>query len=49
MSLYAVQKVIYEVNRNPQSMAAFRADSAQFLASYSLNMTAHLYSDCGFL
>jgi len=37
MSLYAVQKVIYEVNRNPQALAAFRADSAQFLTAYSLN------------
>jgi len=37
MSLYAVQKVIYEVNRNPAAMAAFRADSEQFLAAYSLN------------
>ncbi len=37
MSLYAVQKVIYEVNRNPEAMAALRADSEKFLTAYSLN------------
>ena len=36
MSLYQLQKLIYDVNRNPERRDAFRADKAGFLARYEL-------------
>lgn len=36
MSLYQVQKLIYEVNRNPERREAYRADGAVFVARYEL-------------
>jgi len=36
MSLYQVQKLIYEVNRNPERREAYRAGSAVFVARYEL-------------
>jgi Aromatic-ring-opening dioxygenase LigAB, LigA subunit len=37
MSLYQLQKLIYDVNRNPERRDAYRADKAGFLARYELN------------
>lgn len=36
MSLYAVQKLIYEVNRNPDAFQSYRADTPGFLKKYKL-------------
>ena len=36
MSLYQVQKLIYEVNRNPERRDAYRSDPAGFIARYQL-------------
>ncbi|HKX50057.1 MAG TPA: hypothetical protein VJQ48_06445 [Candidatus Binatia bacterium] len=36
MSLYQLQKLIYDVNRNPERRDAYRADKAGFLARYEL-------------
>jgi hypothetical protein len=36
MSLYAVSKLIYELNRSPAAQAAFRADPAATAAAYDL-------------
>jgi hypothetical protein len=34
MSLYQLQKLIYDVNRNPERRDTYRADKAQFIARY---------------
>jgi Aromatic-ring-opening dioxygenase LigAB, LigA subunit len=36
MSLYQLQKLIYEVNRNPERRDTYRADLVGFLARYQL-------------
>jgi hypothetical protein len=36
MSLYQLQKLIYDVNRNPERRDAYRADKPGFLARYEL-------------
>lgn len=36
MSLYQLQKLIYDVNRNPERRGAYRADKTEFLARYQL-------------
>jgi hypothetical protein len=36
MSLYHVQKAIYEVNRSPSAVAQYKTDPAAFCASYDL-------------
>jgi Aromatic-ring-opening dioxygenase LigAB, LigA subunit len=36
MSLYQLQKLIYEVNRNPERREKYRQDSAAFAAGYEL-------------
>ena len=36
MSLYQLQKLIYEVNRNPEHRDTYRADPVGFLARYQL-------------
>jgi hypothetical protein len=36
MSLYALQKLIYELNRDPAVQAAFTADRAEVIARYRL-------------
>jgi hypothetical protein len=36
MSLYQLQKLIYEVNRNPERRDSYRADKAKFVAGYEL-------------
>ena len=36
MSLYQLQKLIFDVNRNPNRRDAYRADKAGFLARYDL-------------
>jgi hypothetical protein len=36
MSLYQLQKLIYEVNRNPERRDTYRADPVGFLARYQL-------------
>jgi hypothetical protein len=36
MSLYQIQKLIYEVNRNPECRDAYRADGSAFVARYEL-------------
>jgi hypothetical protein len=36
MSLYQLQKLIYDVNRNPERREAYRADKAGFFARYEL-------------
>ncbi|MEM7140816.1 MAG: aromatic ring-opening dioxygenase subunit LigA [Actinomycetota bacterium] len=36
MSLYYVQKFLYELNRSPQVQDAFRSDSAAALETYAL-------------
>ena len=36
MSLYQLQKLIYDVNRNPERRDAFRADKTRLLARYEL-------------
>ena len=36
MSLYQLQKLIYDVNRTPERRDAYRADKAAFLARYEL-------------
>jgi aromatic-ring opening dioxygenase LigAB LigA subunit len=36
MSLYQLQKLIYEVNRNPERREAYRADSLAFAGRYEL-------------
>jgi hypothetical protein len=38
MSLYQLQKLIYEVNRNPERRDAYRADPAGFMAHYQLTL-----------
>ncbi len=37
MSLYYVQKLLYELNRDPELQAAFFADKASVLAQYKLD------------
>jgi hypothetical protein len=37
MSLYQLQKFIYDVNRNPERREAYRADKAGFIARYELS------------
>ena len=37
MSLYALQKVLYELNRDPQVQQAFTADRDSLLARYRLS------------
>lgn len=37
MSLYQIQKLIYDVNRNPERREAYRADAAAFVARYELS------------
>jgi hypothetical protein len=41
MSLYQLQKLIYDVNRNPERRDAYRADKAGFLARYELTPEEH--------
>jgi hypothetical protein len=36
MSLYQIQKLMYEVNRNPERRAEYRKDKAAFAARYDL-------------
>ena len=36
MSLYQVQKLIYDVNRNPERRESYRGDAAGFVARYEL-------------
>lgn len=36
MSLYQLQKLIYEVNRNPERRDAYRKDNVGFAARYEL-------------
>lgn len=36
MSLYYVQKLLYELNRNPQVRERYQSDFEELLASYSL-------------
>jgi hypothetical protein len=36
MSLYQLQKLIYEVNRNPERRDTYRTDQAGFVARYQL-------------
>lgn len=36
MSLHAVERLLYELNRDPQKVAAFRADPDQVLAGREL-------------
>lgn len=36
MSLYQLQKLIYDVNRSPERRDAYRADKAGFFARYEL-------------
>ena len=36
MSLYQIQKLMYEVNRNPERREAYRKDKAAFAARYDL-------------
>lgn len=36
MSLYELQKLIYDVNRNPERRDAYRADQARFVTRYQL-------------
>jgi hypothetical protein len=36
MSLYQLQKLIYEVNRNPERREKYRQDGAAFAAGYEL-------------
>jgi hypothetical protein len=36
MSLYQLQKLIYEVNRNPERREAYRADGVAFASRYDL-------------
>ncbi len=36
MSLYQLQKLIYEVNRNPERRDTYRADPVGFFARYQL-------------
>ena len=36
MSLYQLQKLIYDVNRSPERRDAYRSDKAGFLARYEL-------------
>ena len=36
MSLYQLQKLIYDVNRNPERRDAYRADKGGFFARYEL-------------
>jgi hypothetical protein len=36
MSLYQLQKLIYEVNRNPERRDTYRADPGGFLTRYQL-------------
>ncbi len=36
MSLYQLQKLLYDVNRNPERRQAYREDGAVFLARYEL-------------
>jgi hypothetical protein len=36
MSLYQLQKLIYEVNRNPEQRETYRADQNGFIARYQL-------------
>lgn len=37
MSLYAVQKVIYELNRSPEALERFRAAPAEYLSGHELS------------
>lgn len=37
MSLYQLQKLMYEVNRNPQRREEYRKDAAAFAAGYDLS------------
>ena len=37
MSLYQVQKLMYEVNRNPERREEYRKDAAAFAAGYDLS------------
>jgi len=37
MSLYATQKLLYHLNREPQVQARFKADRAALLADYDLD------------
>lgn len=36
MSLYAIQKIIYEINRQPDMFRMYQADTVGFLAKYKL-------------
>lgn len=36
MSLYQLQKLIFDVNRNPERREAYRADKAGFMTRYEL-------------
>ncbi len=52
MSLYYVQKVIYELNRSPEAMARFRATPGAYLANHELTpqeIQALLVPDIGLL
>ncbi|QRR33683.1 aromatic ring-opening dioxygenase subunit LigA [Hydrogenophaga sp. YM1] len=37
MSLYGVQKVIYELNRSPQALQRFRSAPDEYLSAYELD------------
>lgn len=52
MSLYYVQKAIYEINRSAEALGRFRAEPSAYLASYELTpqeTQALLESDIGLL
>jgi hypothetical protein len=37
MSLYMLQKAIYQINRNENDLASYRTDPMQYSAAYALN------------
>lgn len=41
MSLYHVQKAIYELNRNPEAAAQYAIDAAAYAAAYDLTPEEH--------
>lgn len=52
MSLYSVQKVIYELNRSPEALSRFRSAPQDYLASHELTpqeAQALLEADIGLL
>jgi hypothetical protein len=52
MSLYSLQKLLYQLNRDPEARARFKADSAAYAQPFELTpeeMQAVLDSDIGLL